>query len=80
MLSISSGFDEAELEAVLKKMDGDRAEHEQKLERQAQLLDRRAAKIRKLEGIHLHHPAVHHHSSSLRPLQINSTPKSVQLI
>ncbi|XP_036962673.1 protein fantom isoform X3 [Acanthopagrus latus] len=40
----------AELEAVLKKMDGDRAEHEQKLERQAQLLDRRAAKIRKLEA------------------------------
>lgn len=52
MLSISSGFDEAELEAVLKKMDGDRAEHDQKLERQAQLLDTRAAKIRKLEGIY----------------------------
>lgn len=44
--------DEAELEAVLKKMDGDRAEHDQKLERQAQLLDTRAAKIRKLEGIY----------------------------
>ncbi|XP_070763837.1 protein fantom [Enoplosus armatus] len=40
----------AELEAVLKKMDSDRVEHEQKLERQAQLLDTRAAKIKKLEA------------------------------
>lgn len=31
-------------------MDADRLEHEQKLERQAQLLDTRAAKIKKLEG------------------------------
>lgn len=42
---------EAELEAVLKKTDGDRAEYERKLERQARLLDARAAKIRKLEGL-----------------------------
>lgn len=42
---------EAELEAVLKKTDGDRAEYERKLERQARLLDARAAKIHKLEGI-----------------------------
>ncbi|XP_044048154.1 protein fantom [Siniperca chuatsi] len=40
----------AELEAVLKKMDSDRVEYEQKLERQAQLLDTRAAKIKKLEA------------------------------
>lgn len=42
---------EAELEAVLKKTDGDKVEYEQRLERQAQLLDTRAAKIKKLEGI-----------------------------
>lgn len=42
---------EAELEAVLRKMDTDRVEYEQKLERQAQLLDTKAAKIKKLEGI-----------------------------
>ncbi|XP_051236763.1 protein fantom isoform X1 [Dicentrarchus labrax] len=40
----------AELEAVLRKMDADRVEHKQKVERQAQLLDARAAKIRKLEA------------------------------
>ncbi|XP_035521640.1 protein fantom [Morone saxatilis] len=40
----------AELEAVLRKIDADRVEHEQKVERQAQLLDARAAKIRKLEA------------------------------
>lgn len=43
---------EAELEAVLKKMDSDKVEYERKLERQAQLLDTRAAKIKKLEGIY----------------------------
>lgn len=31
-------------------MEGDRAEHQHKLERQARLLDARAAKIHKLEG------------------------------
>lgn len=41
---------QAELEAVLKKTEGDRAEHQRKLERQARLLDARAAKIHKLEG------------------------------
>lgn len=41
-----------ELEVVLKKMDSDRAKYEQKLEQQAQLLDTRAAKINKLEGIY----------------------------
>lgn len=40
----------AELDTVRKKTGADRAEHEQKLQRQAQLLDTRAAKIRKLEG------------------------------
>ncbi|XP_039988659.1 protein fantom isoform X2 [Xiphias gladius] len=40
----------AELEAVLQKMDSDKVGYEQKLERQAQLLDTRAAKIKKLEG------------------------------
>ncbi|KAM9352398.1 protein fantom [Symphorus nematophorus] len=40
----------AELDAVMKKMDSDKAEHEQKLQRQAQLLDTRAAKIKKLEA------------------------------
>ncbi|XP_041794749.1 protein fantom [Chelmon rostratus] len=40
----------AELEAVLRKMDADRVEYEQKLERQAQLLDTKAAKIKKLEA------------------------------
>nr|XP_046250662.1 protein fantom isoform X2 [Scatophagus argus] len=40
----------AELEAVRKKMDSDKVEYEQKLERQAQLLDTRAAKINKLEA------------------------------
>uniref|UniRef100_A0A8D0AME2 RPGRIP1 like n=1 Tax=Sander lucioperca TaxID=283035 RepID=A0A8D0AME2_SANLU len=39
----------AELEVVLKKMDGNKVEYEQKLERQAALLDTRAAKIKKLE-------------------------------
>ncbi|XP_054475584.1 protein fantom [Anoplopoma fimbria] len=39
-----------ELEAVLKKMEADRVESEQKLERQAALLDSRAAKIHKLEA------------------------------
>ncbi|XP_027131616.1 protein fantom isoform X1 [Larimichthys crocea] len=40
----------AELEAGMRKMDADRVEYEQKLERQAQLLDTRAAKIKKLEA------------------------------
>ncbi|XP_026222287.1 protein fantom [Anabas testudineus] len=40
----------AELEAVLKKVDSDKLEYEQKLDRQAQLLDTRAAKIKKLEA------------------------------
>ncbi|XP_070828950.1 protein fantom [Chaetodon trifascialis] len=40
----------AELDAVLRKTDADRVEYEQKLERQAQLLDMRAAKIKKLEA------------------------------
>ncbi|XP_069580461.1 protein fantom [Brachyistius frenatus] len=39
-----------ELEAATRKMDGDKSEYEQKLKRQAQLLDARAAKIRKLEA------------------------------
>lgn len=49
----SSPAAEAELEAVLKKMDSDKVNYEQKLEQQAQLLDTRAAKIKKLEG---HYP------------------------
>ncbi|KAM7002344.1 protein fantom [Tautogolabrus adspersus] len=40
----------AELEAVMKKRDADRVEDEQKLQRQAQLLDTRASKIKKLEA------------------------------
>uniref|UniRef100_A0A3B5BFW4 RPGRIP1 like n=1 Tax=Stegastes partitus TaxID=144197 RepID=A0A3B5BFW4_9TELE len=40
----------AELEAALRKKDADKVEYEQKLERQAQLLDTRAAKLRKLEA------------------------------
>uniref|UniRef100_A0A8D3BAS3 C2 domain-containing protein n=1 Tax=Scophthalmus maximus TaxID=52904 RepID=A0A8D3BAS3_SCOMX len=39
-----------ELEAVVRKMNSDKVEYEQKLERQAQLLDTRTAKIRKLEA------------------------------
>ncbi|XP_028287906.1 protein fantom [Parambassis ranga] len=39
-----------ELEAAMQKMEADKAESEQKLERQAQLLDARAAKIKKLEA------------------------------
>ncbi|XP_030587414.1 protein fantom isoform X3 [Archocentrus centrarchus] len=39
----------AELDAALRKMDADKVEYEQKLECQAQLLDTRAAKIRKLK-------------------------------
>eukprot|EP00064_Thunnus_orientalis_P022132 superscaffoldBa00007199_g22317 len=42
--------DEAELAAVLQKMDSDRLQSEQKLQHQAQLLDTRAAKIKKLEA------------------------------
>lgn len=38
---------------MLRKMDADRVEYEHKLGRQAQLLDTRAAKIKKLEGIYL---------------------------
>ncbi len=48
----SSLAHEAELEAVLKKMNSDKMEYEQKLKRQAQLLDTKAAKINKLEGIY----------------------------
>ncbi|KAM7397361.1 hypothetical protein PAMP_020339 [Pampus punctatissimus] len=40
----------AELETVLQKMDSDRIKSQQKLEDQAQLLDTRAAKIKKLEA------------------------------
>uniref|UniRef100_A0A3Q3JKX4 C2 domain-containing protein n=1 Tax=Monopterus albus TaxID=43700 RepID=A0A3Q3JKX4_MONAL len=40
----------AELESVLRKMESDRGEYKQKLEQQAQLLDTRAAKIKKLEA------------------------------
>lgn len=36
---------------MLKKTEGDRAEHQRNLERQARLLDARAAKIHKLEGL-----------------------------
>ncbi|XP_063333546.1 protein fantom isoform X1 [Pelmatolapia mariae] len=46
---ISQGY-KAELDAALRKMDADKLEYEQKLERQAQLLDARATKIRKLEA------------------------------
>ncbi|XP_039893259.1 protein fantom isoform X5 [Simochromis diagramma] len=46
---ISQGY-KAELDAALRKMDTDKLEYEQKLERQAQLLDARATKIRKLEA------------------------------
>lgn len=49
---MSSLRNEAELEVVMRKMDSDRVSYEQKLERQAQLLDARAAKINKLEGIY----------------------------
>lgn len=49
---MSSLCNEAELEVVMRKMDSDRVSYEQKLERQAQLLDARAAKINKLEGIY----------------------------
>ncbi|XP_056137838.1 protein fantom [Lampris incognitus] len=40
----------AELEAVTRKMDGDKAEYQLKLDRMAKLLDTRAAKIKKLEA------------------------------
>lgn len=40
---------------MLKKTDSDRAEHQRKLERQARLLDARAAKIHKLEGLSVCH-------------------------
>ncbi|XP_067350059.1 protein fantom [Channa argus] len=40
----------AELEAVLRKMESDKVEYDQKLKQQAQLLDTRAAKIKKLEA------------------------------
>ncbi|XP_005470287.1 protein fantom [Oreochromis niloticus] len=46
---ISQGY-KAELDAALRKMDADKLEYDQKLERQAQLLDARATKIRKLEA------------------------------
>uniref|UniRef100_UPI003AAC1E6D protein fantom n=1 Tax=Centroberyx gerrardi TaxID=166262 RepID=UPI003AAC1E6D len=46
---INKGY-KAELDAVSQKMDSDKTEYEQKLERQAQLLDMRAAKIKKLEA------------------------------
>lgn len=42
---------QAEVEAVTRKMDDSKMEYELKLERLALLLDTRAAKIRKLEGI-----------------------------
>ncbi|GLD72258.1 protein fantom, partial [Lates japonicus] len=40
----------AELDAVLQKMNSDKVEYKQKLERQAQLLDTKTAKIKKLEA------------------------------
>ncbi|XP_034443005.1 protein fantom isoform X2 [Hippoglossus hippoglossus] len=46
---ISNNY-KVELEAVVRKMNGDKGEFEQKLERQAQLLDMRKAKIKKLEA------------------------------
>lgn len=49
---MSSLCNEVELESMMRKMDGDRVSYEQKLERQAQLLDTRAAKINKLEGVY----------------------------
>lgn len=51
---------QAELDAALRKMDANKLEYDQKLERQAQLLDARATKIRKLEGSH---PSKHPSSS-----------------
>ncbi|KAM3870038.1 protein fantom [Diretmus argenteus] len=53
MLSIEHKINQdykAELEAVSRKMDGEKMEYEQKLERQAKLLDMRMAKIKKLEA------------------------------
>lgn len=47
---IVSWFPQAELDAVLQKMNSDKVEYKQKLERQAQLLDTKTAKIKKLEG------------------------------
>lgn len=51
-LGMFSLCNEVELESVMRKMDSDRVSYEQKLERQAQLLDARAAKINKLEGVY----------------------------
>ena len=45
--------DEVELEVVLKKMDSNRAESEQRLEQQAALLNTRNSRIRKLEGLYV---------------------------
>lgn len=42
---------QAELEAVMEKAKKDRADYEQKLKQQTQLLDARATKIHKLEGM-----------------------------
>uniref|UniRef100_A0A668A1U1 RPGRIP1 like n=1 Tax=Myripristis murdjan TaxID=586833 RepID=A0A668A1U1_9TELE len=53
MLSIEHKINKdykVELEAVSRKMDCDKIEYEQRSERQAQLLDMRAAKIKKLEA------------------------------
>lgn len=48
------------MDAALQKMDADKVKYEQKLECQAQLLDAKATKIRKLEGIHAFvHPLNH---------------------
>ena len=41
---------QVELEAVVRKLNGDKGEFEQKLECQEQLLDMRRAKINKLQG------------------------------
>ncbi|XP_069384848.1 protein fantom [Paralichthys olivaceus] len=46
---ISNNY-KVELEAVVRKLNSDKVEYEQKLERQAQLLDTRTAKIKKLEA------------------------------
>ena len=46
-----SPYCQAEVEAVTRKMDEAKREYDQKLERLAQLLDMRAAKIKKLESM-----------------------------
>lgn len=62
----------------MQKMDSERVESEQKLERQAQLLDTRAAKIKKLEGIYLHHHRHRHHYIHFLWLQEARNPTEEQ--